>query len=46
MSVWLFGALLMLACFARGMVLAVMPRTNDEAVSAASLKAEGSARGA
>jgi hypothetical protein len=46
MSVWLFGGLLMLACFARGLVLAVMPRTNDEAVSAASLKAEGSARGA
>jgi hypothetical protein len=46
MSVWLFGGLLMLACFARGMVLAVMPRTNDEAVAAASLKAEGSPRGA
>ena len=45
-SVWLFGALLMLACFARGLVLAVVPRTGDEAVGAASLKAEGSARGA
>jgi Glycosyltransferase family 87 len=28
-SAWLFGALLMLACFARGMVLAVAPRSAE-----------------
>jgi hypothetical protein len=44
-SAWLFGALLMLACFARGALLAVAPRGGEDAAALGPLKAEGTARG-